>query len=104
MDGGSNSTVAESLNDLSVGVHILMLFANDTSGNGVSLDVSFTVTFEGDLTLDGVVNIVDVTMVAYSYGQVVGGPKWNPDADLNNDGIINILDIALVAKEYGEKI
>jgi parallel beta-helix repeat protein len=104
LDGESNLTVTESLNDLSVGAHTIIVFANDTLGNEASLEVSFTVTFTGDLTLDGTVNIVDITIVAYSYGQSVGGQRWNPDADLNNDGTINILDIAMVAKEYGKKI
>jgi parallel beta-helix repeat protein len=104
LDGESNLTVTDSLDDLPVGVHGIMLFANDTLGNEVSLGVSFTITFTEDLTLDGTVNIVDITIVAYSYGQSVGGQRWNPDADLNSDGTINILDIALVAKEYGQKI
>jgi len=104
LDGESNLTVTDSLDNLLVGVHGIMLFANDTLGNEVSLGVSFTITFTEDLTLDGTVNIVDISIVAYSYGQSVGGQRWNPDADLNSDGTINILDIAMVAKEYGQKI
>jgi hypothetical protein len=104
LDGGSNMTVAESLNDLQVGRHRIKVSANDTLGNEMSLEVSFTITFDGDLTLDGTVNIIDISLVAYSYGQSVGDQRWNPDADLNKDGVINIIDITIVAREFGETI
>ena len=43
-----------------------------------------------DVNGDGVVNILDLTFVASSFGE---------DApDLNGDGIVNILDLVLVAQ------
>jgi hypothetical protein len=56
----------------------------------------------GDLSGDGRVNILDVTIVALAYGSTPQMPNWNPKADLNNDGTVNILDIALVAREFGK--
>jgi hypothetical protein len=54
--------------------------------------VGGTQALEGDLNMDGVVNILDVvTMV-----NVVLGNDSNDYADLNNDGMVNILDVVLL--------
>jgi hypothetical protein len=58
----------------------------------------------GDLNRDGVVNIVDVTIVAIAYTCKSGDDRWNANADISCDGVINIVDIASVAKEYGRKL
>lgn len=55
-----------------------------------------------DLNGDGVVNILDIAIVAKAYGTTPEDPGWNPIADLDGSEIINILDIAMVAKDYGE--
>jgi hypothetical protein len=55
----------------------------------------------GDMNSDGVVNILDLAIVARAYGTKPGDPKWKEDADLNNDKIINILDLIPVARNYG---
>jgi len=60
------------------------------------------VSILGDINADGIVNILDVAIVARAYGSKLGDPSWNPNADVNDDGQINILDIATVAKEYGK--
>ena len=65
---------------------------------------AFTPTFEGaeikipafgDVNRDGAVNILDLVVVAVSFGQTVteGG---NP-ADVNEDGVVNIVDLVQVA-------
>ncbi len=54
--------------------------------------VGGTQALEGDLNMDGVVNILDVvTMV-----NVVLGNDSNDNADLNDDGMVNILDVVLL--------
>ena len=52
----------------------------------------------GDVNLDGVVNILDLVMVASSFG------KESPidDADVNKDGVVDILDLVLVAGALGD--
>ena len=55
----------------------------------------------GDMNSDGVVNIMDLALVARAYGTSPGDPKWNELVDLNQDNIINILDLIPVARNYG---
>jgi len=54
-----------------------------------------------DLNKDGIVDIMDLSIVARALGTYPGHQKWNPEADLNNDYVVDILDITLLAKDYG---
>ena len=56
----------------------------------------------GDLNDDRTVNILDVIILAGSFGSEPDDPNWNPDADLNDDGIINIFDAILIARDFGK--
>ena len=53
-----------------------------------------------DLNNDGSVDILDITIVAYSISSVPGDPRWNPNADLNKDGNIDLLDVVIVATNF----
>jgi parallel beta-helix repeat protein len=57
-----------------------------------------------DLNGDGTVNIIDVILLANSFGssRYPEHPNWNPDADLNSDSIINIFDAILIAGDFGK--
>lgn len=55
----------------------------------------------GDLNSDGIVNIIDLVIVAKAYGCRPGDTNWNPIADVNGDEIINILDLIPIARNYG---
>ncbi len=57
-----------------------------------------------DLNKDGVVNILDITVVARAFGAKPGDNNWNAIADLDGNGEINILDITKVAKDYGKTV
>ena len=46
-----------------------------------------------DLNTDGVVNILDLVIVANAFG--------NAEPDLNGDGVVNILDLVIVANAFG---
>jgi len=60
-----------------------------------------SISFHCDLNSDGVVDILDIAIVAKPFGSKVGDDRWNPVADINKDGRVNIMDIAMVAKAYG---
>ncbi|MDE0326988.1 MAG: cohesin domain-containing protein [Candidatus Poribacteria bacterium] len=49
-----------------------------------------------DINKDGVVNIVDLTLVASNFGK-----SGKNAADVNADGVVNIIDLALVAAAFG---
>ncbi|MDE0689601.1 MAG: dockerin type I domain-containing protein [Candidatus Poribacteria bacterium] len=49
-----------------------------------------------DVNKDGVVNILDLTLIASNFGK-----SEENDADVNADGLVNILDLTLVAAAFG---
>ena len=49
-----------------------------------------------DVNGDGVVNIIDLTIVAAAFGQTDGNA-----ADVNGDGVVNIIDLTIVAAAFG---
>lgn len=54
----------------------------------------------GDINSDGVVDILDLTLLASAYRAGPGDDRYDPDADLNGDGKIDILDLTLLAGSY----
>ncbi len=50
-----------------------------------------------DVNKDGVINILDLTLVAANFGQT-----GDTAADVNGDSVVNILDLTLVASHFGE--
>lgn len=58
----------------------------------------------GDVNGDGVVDIIDLSMVAISFGCVEGEPEYDWDADINEDCIVDIFDISIVGMNYGESL
>jgi len=50
----------------------------------------------GDINRDGVVDILDLTIVGARFGQ-----RGHNSADLNGDGLVDIVDLVLVAGEFG---
>ena len=52
----------------------------------------------GDVNADGVVNVLDLVMVAQHIG--IEKPS-NPRVDVNGDGVVNIQDLVIVANAFG---
>ena len=79
--------------------------ANATSPPGEAnpqQNLQYNITAEvkgpGDVNGDGIVNILDISIIAANWLETV--PPANPRADVNLDGIVNILDISLVAANW----
>ncbi len=68
---------------------------------GGTPSVSVQVTRQVDVNGDGVVNIIDVSIVATSFGSILGSPSYNPKADINADGVVNIIDVSIVGAYFG---
>jgi len=56
----------------------------------------------GDVNGDCTVNIVDLVIVAASFGKSVGSPGYNPVADVNGDGRVDIADLSIVGSGFGQ--
>ena len=54
----------------------------------------------GDVNRDGVVNILDLVLVASSFAQPV--PEEGNPADVNEDGVVNVVDLVKVAGALGD--
>jgi hypothetical protein len=52
----------------------------------------------GDITGDGVVDLLDMAALADAWLATPSSPNWNTRADLVGDGIINFLDFAVLAQ------
>lgn len=57
-----------------------------------------------DINGDGIVNILDIAVVAMAFGSEVGDERWNPAADIDGNGVVNIIDVARVAMDYGKTV
>ncbi len=51
----------------------------------------------GDVNGDGIVNILDLTLVGQNIGVM---PLSHPQADINGDGLVNILDLILITNMF----
>ena len=56
-----------------------------------------------DVNTDDVVNILDLTLIAASFGETPAEDQ-RPNPDVNRDGIVNILDLTLVASHFGKTV
>ena len=55
----------------------------------------------GDINQDGIVNVLDIILVAQNIGEK---PPSHPRVDVNKDGQVNVLDLVRVAERLGEKV
>ena len=84
-------------------------FSESTTGvsNGIKADLHILPDLDGeiylkstgnvaDLNNDGIVNILDLVIVANAFGKA--------EPDLNSDGVVNILDLVIVANAFGDYV
>jgi hypothetical protein len=67
---------------------------------GFNINVGEGLAKSPDINGDGVVNILDVGLLARSWGARVGESNYDYRCDLNNDGIVNIEDVAILAAHW----
>ena len=77
-----------------------VLLTDNAGGSSVpqteNAEITEPIHLPEDVNQDGVVNIVDLTLVASNFGQT-----GMNDADVNDDGVVNIVDLTLVAAAFG---
>ena len=79
---------------------ICLILTNLTVGH--TQETNFEHLQASDVNIDGVVNILDLTLVAAQFGTTPAADQTlNPD--VNADGTVNILDLTLVASHFGQK-
>ena len=73
---------------------------NTDTGSGSTSMYSVVVvpssTLQGDINTDGVVNILDYTLLSNAFG------TSDADADINSDSIVNILDYTILSINFGK--
>ena len=62
-------------------------------------DLHITAAPNPDANLDGRINVLDLILVASSFGEQ---PPSNPLADTNKDGVVNLLDLVFVADHLSQ--
>lgn len=67
------------------------------SMNSGNATVTVSVTRRIDVNGDGIVNILDLAMVASEFGLAANNTGYNPSADIDGDGAVTILDLAHIA-------
>ena len=101
---GTNIDTSESVVEhafSTVGNYTVFLNVTDSRGLSSVMTADVRISLLGDINLDNIVNIKDISIVAYSYGSQPGDERWNAESDLNKDNTIDIVDVSLAAMEYG---
>ena len=72
----------------------------------VFLPVSYAqdLKLAADVNADGVVNILDLTLVAKDFGATLTAAQQGPNPDVDRDGTVDIRDLTLVAKYFGQTV
>jgi hypothetical protein len=87
----SHSGDFASYSGLNVGAHLTL----QHTFTPTSLLLTARPTIDGDINLDGTVNIFDINSVSANWGTA------GPQGDANGDGVVNIFDINLISSNWG---
>ncbi len=69
------------------------------TSNGVTWTVITQNPCQGDANGDGVVDVLDLVIVAVAYNP--HGPVSDPRADVNGDSVVDLFDLVLVTRDFG---
>ena len=64
-------------------------------------EIDFDGQLASDVNTDGVINILDLVLVANHYDEMPDN-DLSPNPDINGDGTVNILDLELIASHFGK--
>lgn len=70
---------------------------------GYTQDADLDALRASDVNADGVINILDLTLVAAHFGTTPAADQ-TPNPDVNGDGTVNILDLTRVASHLGKTV
>ena len=70
---------------------------------GYTQDADLDALRASDVNADGVINILDLTLVAANFGTTPAADQ-TPNPDVNGDGTVNILDLTRVASHLGQTV
>lgn len=70
---------------------------------GYTQDADLDALRASDVNADGVINILDLTLVAANFGTTPAADQ-TPHTDVNGDGTVNILDLTRVASHLGKTV
>ncbi len=99
---GWNTTGVQPCNNYRIKAEASVVPGEIVTANNVFVDGLVKVKMQGDVNGDGIVDIVDLSIVAVVYGTFAHEPSYNPDADLNKDGVVDVMDISTVTIHYGD--
>ncbi len=66
----------------------------DTGWAAISLELG---GLAGDVDQDGVVDIIDLSIMALAFQSTPGTPHWVPHADVDGNGVVDIIDVSIAA-------
>jgi hypothetical protein len=56
----------------------------------------------GDVNMDAIVNMRDITILVILFNTTPRSPNWNPNADVNGDGLCNMRDITIALIHFNQ--
>lgn len=67
-------------------------------------DANYVVNHEicPDLNGDGIVDMLDASVLSAHWGETPASPNWDPKCDLNGDGIVDLLDAGVLSNHWGD--
>lgn len=69
----------------------------------LELEITDEEPLVGDLNFDGIVDILDVTIIARSFGLTTEHPDYNIVADINDDGLVDKADLEKLLANFGKR-
>jgi len=100
--GGFTVTVTPGAYKIRVkGVHTLARVITATLVPGTNI-IQIPPLLEGDGNDDNLVNILDFSLLATSFGKLSSQVGFNPLVDFNDDDLVNILDFSLLATNFAK--